>query len=473
MTTKTHLSWSLLRNFGIRFGSVIVFFILARLLPPEQLGLFAAALVVINFAEIFSDSGFGDAIAQRQHVTNKLLNTALVINVLIAVFAFLILFTLSDFIAAMINAPESAQLLKYISFGLLINAVGCSAQAYYRQKMEFKWLAVRSLISMTLGATVGVAMAFGGAGIWSFVAQFMITAIANTIIAWVKVPWYPKLQIDNAEVKKLFKFGKNIILSKVLDFFATRSIEIFVIACFGPAILAVYVMGQKIYSVVMQLLAAVTLDVMLPTLAKLRGDTKKLQGVFFNAFDNALFLISPFFVLLALNANELTKVVFGANGFGAGNILFLFSLLGAVQVVTYLNSSLLQSIGKPHIPTCIVAVKAFFTLGLMMFFDANSIQEFIQWYVFFSAMASLITFYYIDKIFDGFILHALNSFSRYVLVIFFIVLAHFSVEYLDIKMPLLFLLVNNIVCITVFIMMLLIFEKSRLKGILKPYVGDR
>lgn len=410
MATKAHLLWSFIRNLGVRLGSVIVFFILARILPPEQLGWFAAALVIVNFAEIFSDAGFSDAIAQRKKLTNELLNTALLINLIVAFTAFLALFIFADFIADVINAPDSAQLLTYISFGLLINAVGYSAQAYYRQRMEFKWLALRSLISMACGALVGISLALTGAGVWSFVAQFIVTSTANTLLIWLKVPWLPKLQFEREDGKALFKFGKNIMLMKILDFTANRSLELFIIAVFGPAVLAVYVMGQKIYSVAMQLLGAVTLDVMLPSFAKHQDDVEVLKNSYIKAFELMLILVSPLFLILGLCSPFIIPLAFGSHGSGAENILCLFGFLGAVQVVSYLNSSALNALGKPHIPMLISVLKAFFTLSIMALFQGGTIIEFVQFYVFFSASTSVVSFIFIAR--------QLNISFTYYLVVF-------------------------------------------------------
>lgn len=390
---KIHLFWSLIRNLGIRLGSVIVFFILARILPPEQLGWFAAALVIFNFAEIFSDSGVGDAIAQRKHLTEKVLNTALLINVGVGVFIFLILFVFSSEIASLINAPESAVLLKYTSFGLVLNSMGYAAQAYYRHHMEFKWLAQRAFISMLIGAVTGILLALNGAGVWAFVGQFLISALTNVILAWVKVPWPPKLQYASEEAKQLFGFGKNIISAKVLDFTANRSLELFIIAIFGPATLAIYVMGQKIYSVVMQLLAAVTIDVMLPSFAKLQDNPEKLRAHYFRAFETTLMIASPLFIILALVAPHLIPLIFGSNGEGAAPILSAFALLGSVQVVSYLNSAALNAMDKPHIPMITSALKALFTLALMGAFNGFELLDLIHTYALLSASTALVGFY--------------------------------------------------------------------------------
>lgn len=420
MALKHHLFWSFIRNLGIRLGSVIVFIVLARILPPEQLGWFAAALVIINFSEIFSDAGLSDAIAQRKNLTSGLLNTALILNTSIAFAAFLILFSFSESIAKLINAKEASDILLVMSFALLINALGYSAQSYYRHELEFKWLAIRSLISMLAGAVVGISMAFNGFGIWSFVAQFLITSIVNTVLVWLKTPWKPEIKFVKDEAGRLISFGKHILLVKVLDFIANRSLELFIIAVFGPIKLAIYVMGSRIYAVAMQLISAVTVDVMLPSFSKKQTNLIALKKDYKKSFETTLFIISPLFIILSLCSYYLISLLFGANGDGAGKILSLLSILGSVQVVSYLNSSVLNAINKPQLPMFINIIKAISTISLMLLLTITKMEfyDFLLAFVILSSFTSLIGFYFVLKNLRVGIKYYLSNFFLYSIGLF-------------------------------------------------------
>lgn len=469
MSLKNHLFWSFIRNLGVRLGSVIVFIILARILPPEQLGWFAAALVIINFAEIFSDAGFSDAIAQRKKLTNSLLNTAIFLNISIAFVAFGILFSFSEPIAKLINAEEASNILLIMSFGLLINAIGYSAQSYYRHSLQFKWLAIRSLISMLAGAVVGISMALTGFGIWSFVWQFIVTSILNTILCWVKIPWVPSLQIAKNDAKDLFYFGKNIMLMKILHFTSTRSIEIFIVAIFGPVKLALYIMGSRIYAVAMQLLSAVTIDVMLPSFSKSQDDLKELKKNYHKAFEVTLILISPLFILLSIYSTEIISIIFGDNGTGASQILFSLAILGSILVVSYLNATVITALGKPNIPLIISIVNAIFTVLLMLFFyfvNKASMKLFIDVYVIMNVLTSIISFYYVGKVLSLKFSYYLISFLYFITGISIMWLVnYFSNEI--ISNSILNLLISGFITLTSYIVFVFVTKPNILINLVK------
>ena len=56
--------WSATQTWGARVISFLVMIALARLVVPEAFGLVAYATVFLDFAQIFVDQGFGDAIVQ-------------------------------------------------------------------------------------------------------------------------------------------------------------------------------------------------------------------------------------------------------------------------------------------------------------------------------------------------------------------------------------------------------------------------
>ena len=66
-------------NRGLGLVRIIV---LARLLSPEDFGLFGIAILSISVLETFSNTGFNAAIIQRQENTESYLDTAWTVSVI-------------------------------------------------------------------------------------------------------------------------------------------------------------------------------------------------------------------------------------------------------------------------------------------------------------------------------------------------------------------------------------------------------
>ena len=64
------LFWSFFERIGQQGIQFIISIILARLLLPEQFGLIAMLTIFMAIAQSFINSGFGQALSQKQDVTH-------------------------------------------------------------------------------------------------------------------------------------------------------------------------------------------------------------------------------------------------------------------------------------------------------------------------------------------------------------------------------------------------------------------
>lgn len=60
--------WASAENWSRQLISLVVFMVLARILAPSDIGLYAIVTVVITCMQIFLDNGIGEAIVQRRYL---------------------------------------------------------------------------------------------------------------------------------------------------------------------------------------------------------------------------------------------------------------------------------------------------------------------------------------------------------------------------------------------------------------------
>lgn len=77
--------WSVVEGWGGQAISLIIFFLLARLLSPNAFGLLAMANVFWAFMNVFLDQGFAQALIQCRKLEPEHLDTAFWTNVVIGV----------------------------------------------------------------------------------------------------------------------------------------------------------------------------------------------------------------------------------------------------------------------------------------------------------------------------------------------------------------------------------------------------
>ncbi|MEO6148228.1 MAG: oligosaccharide flippase family protein, partial [Sulfuriferula sp.] len=117
------LFWSIAQNFGLKLISLLLFMVLARVLDPHELGVFAVVMVVMAFVNLFVEQGLNEAIVQAQKITIPQLNTAFLINFTMAVLIYILLWFLAPLIATHLKIPQLTVILHVATLGMLVSAV--------------------------------------------------------------------------------------------------------------------------------------------------------------------------------------------------------------------------------------------------------------------------------------------------------------------------------------------------------------
>ncbi len=157
--------WTIIQQWANKFVSLITFTLLARLLEPESFGLIALSGTFLAFIQLFLDQGFTTAIVQRKDLEREHLDTAFWTNIGIAIFMTAITLISAEVVAVFFREPNLAPVIRWLSLSFLISSFNGVQNAIFTKKLDFKLLAIFSLISTFVSALVGITMAFMGFGV--------------------------------------------------------------------------------------------------------------------------------------------------------------------------------------------------------------------------------------------------------------------------------------------------------------------
>lgn len=354
----TGLAWSVVRNWGNRFITLGVFVLLARLLEPAQMGLFAAAVAVLAIVDVLIEQGFGDAIVQRRTLTTAQVNAAFYVTIVLATLAYAVLFAAAPMLERRMQTEGLATILRWAGVAMLVNAFGSCQQAMLRREFDYKWLALRVLMATGVAGAVAATCAVMGLGVWSLVVQYLVFALLNVGLLWLRPRWHPTREVDAAGLRELFRYGSSVLGMRLLEYGNVRFIEIFLAATLGPAALGVYMVGARIHQTLMLLLISSFMDVSLSAFARLADRMDDFRRVYYRATEAAGALVTPCFVATALLAPELTVLAFGEKWADSAFVLRVLGAVGALQVVQYLNHAAISARGRPDIVLALNGLKA-------------------------------------------------------------------------------------------------------------------
>lgn len=391
------LFWSVVQSWGTKLFTLLLFMVLARVLGPHELGVFAAAMVVLAFVGIFVDQGLSEAIVQRAQITVQQLNTVFLINFVLALLIVVLLWFIAPLIAGYLKIAELTAILRVASFGVLVSATCFSQQAMNKRNFRYRWLAICALVSTLVGGAVAVFFALRGLGVWSMVIQGLSTSVVSALMLWIKSQWRFSFDFDFTGVRGLFSYGLNRLASSVLDFANTRYIEIFLAAALGPVALGLYSVGVRVYQALMQALSASILDVALNGFSRLVPDRLALVAAYYQAITLTAAVAVPVFCLLAVIAPEATIVLFGNKWADSADIMRPMALLGAVQVLQFYNVTILNAIGKPSVGLKLMVLKVVTTFLTLWIVREQSLSTIVYAFIASQLVTTLPGFYLLRR----------------------------------------------------------------------------
>ena len=94
MTFFRSITWSFAAELFAKTVQPIVYLTLAKMLTPNDFGVVTAGVMVIAFAQIFSEAGLAKAVVQRHDQTEFASNAAFFLNIVLgAIFAIILCLT--------------------------------------------------------------------------------------------------------------------------------------------------------------------------------------------------------------------------------------------------------------------------------------------------------------------------------------------------------------------------------------------
>lgn len=340
-------AWAAFEAWGQWAASLLVFWTMARLLGPEAWGLVAMATVLSAFADaLVATGGWSDALVQRRELRDGHLATAFWWLLALGGLAMLACIGAAPAIAAFFDQPALTALVVATSLALPIRAATAVPVALLRRELDFRPLALRSLLATAGGGIAGVAAAVSGWEVWSLVVQQLAQALIELVVLWRVCSWRPSLPPSWRELAELNRYAVPAAADRLLlalEAVVTRSV---VGALLGPVALGQYVFVRSLLDLTTQLLLHPLTRVAMPAFARLQAERERLQEALAATSRIACLVALPSFLGVAATAPELVLVVFGGAWAPAAPLLQILALAGTSWALGNVDVALMRGVGQ-------------------------------------------------------------------------------------------------------------------------------
>jgi lipopolysaccharide exporter len=339
--------WVIVSRISQQLLSTARLIILARLLAPEDFGLMGIILLTMATINMFTQTGFQDALVQKRKDIASYLNAAWTLGIVRGLLLFALLYFGAPYVASFFNRPDAADLLRVAAVSLVVVAVTNIGTVYFVKELDFRKQFTLEIIGTLVGTVLAVWFALQYRNVWALVIGRLSGDITRCLLSYVMQPYKPGISFDIAKAKDLWGFGKHVFGIKILHFFGLYGDDAFVGKVLGAVALGFYQMAYRIASMVATEFGDLIGKVAFPAYSKLQDNAVKLRGGYFKSIQVISLFVFPITGGIIVLAPEFTRIILGEKWLPMAPAMQILSLLGLLKCMQ--RGPVFKSLGRPDI----------------------------------------------------------------------------------------------------------------------------
>lgn len=347
--TISGMVWSAFQRYSTMIISFISGIILARLLTPYDYGCIGMLSIFMVMSESFIDGGFGSALIQKKRPTQEDYSTIFFWNVGMAVVLYAILYFSSPVIARFYNIPLLCDVLRVQGVILFIYAFNIVQRNQLQKNLNFKVLSVVTIVTSITSLTITIIMAYHGYGVWSLVAQHILTALIPALVFWFYIKWRPKLVFSIQSFKELFSFGFYMFLTHLLNQFGRQIQGLLIGKFYNPVTMGLYSKAHGTERLASLSISQVLTQVTYPLYAELQDDKVRLSNTIRKLTISISYVTFPLMFILLLCAKPIFVILYSERWIESVPYFQMLCLSGLAFCLQGVNNQSIAAIGKSKV----------------------------------------------------------------------------------------------------------------------------
>lgn len=364
--------------------------VVARLLTPEDFGVYGFLLIVLVIPEVFSSDSLNEVLIQRTDLKTEHSNSVFLSSLCFAALFFGLIQLSAPYIAVLFDVPPLVDYLRVMSLVLFMGALSAVPAALLQRHMQFREITIVDVEGYIVGAIVGVSCAILFQNAWALVAMEMSRRFARMLAFLYFAKWWPSFRTNLIEFKSLLRFKMASIGLRLVAAGDLGLPRLFVGLFLGPAALGMFNLAMRIQNQAMQALVSPFAAVAFPVASKTQNDHPTLYKTMSTAIWLAGFIAYPAFIGAAAAAPVIVPVVFGDQWNDAIIAIQISMLMGIRLPSSAFNGGVLRGVGRPGL-LLKVSVFALLVLLVMLPFASRvsleavmialAFQKFLGWFL--------------------------------------------------------------------------------------------
>jgi O-antigen/teichoic acid export membrane protein len=353
-----------------RYSDMIVQFVsvmlIARLLTPEEIGVFSISVAVIALAQTLREFGLGAYIVQERELDRSHIRSAFGVALVLAWTIALLITAASGPLAIFYGREGIRDVLLVLALTFLISPIGLPAQAMLIRELQFGKLYLVQLVSSVIQVAVSITLAALGFGYLSMAWASLVGGLVGITVLSVLKPDLVFMLPSLSAWRRVAAFGGFASGANLVGTIGVNMAELIIGRMLGFSAVAYYSRAMGLLNIFRSTVQATVMSVALPAFADQYRAGIDMRPDYGRAAALMTGLAWPFYGVLALLAQPVIRLLYGRQWDEAVVIAQILCAGGAVMAVVILGGPLLTAIGEVRAnlwrETAIQVPRAAFTL---------------------------------------------------------------------------------------------------------------
>ena len=340
------LRWTLFGTLATKAGSFVMSLVLARLLVPEDFGLYAIALTATSFVIHVNDVGIIAATVQWRGKLEDMAATASTLAIVFSAGWYAIFWVAAPAFADLAGSPEATSVVRLLTAVILVDGVTAVRVAALQRRFQQDQLTKALAAGFVANATIAITLAANGAGPYSFVfGQLAASVVTGTMeMVFARLPL--RYGIDREVARQLVRFGVPLAVGLGIESVLMNADYVIVGHVLGTAAVGFYLLAFIVSSWVPGLVGTAVRYVSIAGFSRLAEDKPESLSLGVQRAVPLLFaVVLPIAVMMATLPRQIVIVLYGAEWSASATVLRFLAVLMVGRLLTSIAFDILTSLG--------------------------------------------------------------------------------------------------------------------------------
>ncbi len=347
--------------------NLLVYLVLARLLTPEDFGVYAAATILLGFMGLVSESGITSALIHRKDRIEEAMSTGAVWTLFAGIGLSLVALALSPVIGSFFGNSRTGEIAAVMSGVILLQTLTSVPSAILQRNFSFRRRMIIEPVQVVVFGSVAIVAAAKGMGAWALVVGQYAGVAVDTVLSWALVSFRPRLRSASVAMwRELASYGRHVFAGSMALRIGEQSDTAIVGKFLGEAPLGQFRYAFRLALTPFQMLLSAAAYVLFPAFARITGERARFQAAFLRSLRWMCVLGFPGGLILVPLGVPLAVLLFGEVWRDAGYAAMGMGLYTGVMALNSIASEGLKADGRPELAARMNVVGASATIVAML-----------------------------------------------------------------------------------------------------------